>query len=173
MDDRESHLEEIIANFSRYIAVKISEYNYKRYGIAQDDLFQEIYLKIWKTLADGHDIRHLPAYIRKIVNSVVINQILASRKEIRAIESNTQIVRELHGLSGRQKNNPFHSILLDSINSLKESQKTVLYLFLMDYDIDEIAKLKGWSKGKTNNIFYRAIKEIKKNLKDKKIIYED
>jgi DNA-directed RNA polymerase specialized sigma24 family protein len=104
---------------------------------------------------------------------VVINQILASRKEIRAIESNTQIVRELHGLSGRQKNNPFHSILLDSINSLKESQKTVLYLFLMDYDIDEIAKLKGWSKGKTNNIFYRAIKEIKKNLKDKKIIYED
>jgi DNA-directed RNA polymerase specialized sigma24 family protein len=43
----------------------------------------------------------------------------------------------------------------------------------MDYDIDEIAKLKGWSKGKTNNIFYRAIKEIKKNLKDKKIIYED
>ena len=162
IDKQDSHLEEIIANFSRYIALKISEFNYTRYGIAQEDLFQEIYLKIWKALANSHNIKYMQAYIRKIVNSVVINQILISRRENKVIESQMQITRDSYKLPGSKKEEHLHNILFELINSLKESKKKVLCLFLMDYDIKEISKLQGWSKGKTNNLFYRAIKDLKK-----------
>lgn len=162
IDEKDSHLEEIIANFSRYIALKISEFNYTRYGIAQEDLFQEIYLKIWKALANSHNIKYMPAYIRKIVNSVVINQILISRKENKVIESQMQTTRDSYILPGSKKEEHLHNILFELINSLKESKKKVLYLFLMDYDIKEISILQGWSKGKAKYLFYRAIKDLKK-----------
>jgi DNA-directed RNA polymerase specialized sigma24 family protein len=42
----------------------------------------------------------------------------------------------------------------------------------MGHKINEISILIGWSLGKTNNLYYRAIKDLRKLLKEKGIFYE-
>jgi DNA-directed RNA polymerase specialized sigma24 family protein len=87
MNDKDAKLKKIITDFSRYIAIKISEYSLSRYGIFHEDIFQDIYVKLWKSIDNGRKINHLPAYIRKTINSVIINQILSNNKIEKSLDS--------------------------------------------------------------------------------------
>jgi RNA polymerase sigma factor (sigma-70 family) len=174
MDDRSEQIKKIVADFAGYIALKISEYGLSRYGISREDIFQDIYLKLWKSIIDGRTINHLPAYIRKTVNSVVINQIVSNNKNSKAIESQKREFKSVScDIIGNRYSNPLHDILFESINKLKDSKKRVLKLFLLGYKVDDISKLQGWTVGKTNNLYYRAIKDLKKLLKEQGIYHED
>jgi len=175
MNEKDAKLEKIVNDFSRYIAIKISEYSLSRYGIFQEDIFQDIYVKLWKSIDNGRNINHLPAYIRKTINSVVINQILSNKKTEKSLDAMKQ----------QFDNNPYNNaniqdingcylskILFECINKLKDSKKRVIKLYLMGHKINEISKLQGWSLGKTNNLYYRAIKDLRKLLKEKGIFHE-
>ena len=74
MSARNVQIEKLILAFSQFIFHKINTFNYQKYGIAQDDLFQEIRIKIWKAYANnGNSIRNSHAYIKKIITSVVVD----------------------------------------------------------------------------------------------------
>jgi len=176
MEPRENRIEKVIEDFSRYIIIRLNGFNLNKIGLDREDLYQEIIIKICKSLDNGNDIRHLAAYIRKIVNSVVINHFYKSRKESRIIEAQKQI--SLKSSSGTSISSTFEKDLLkkflrQSIDELIDSRKMIMRFFLLDYDIGEIAALLKWSKRKTYHLFYRAVNDLKKKLREKGISYED
>jgi DNA-directed RNA polymerase specialized sigma24 family protein len=63
--------------------------------------------------------------------------------------------------------------LLGALDEMKESQRYVISMYLSGMDLDEIAELRKWTPGKTKNLYYRGLKDLKKRLEIRGIFYEN
>jgi len=166
----------IIKRFSRFIKANIQRFNLPKRGIDPDDIFQEVKIKIWKILNSEKKIINYSSYIKKIVDSSVIDHLRRLRKDEEVIFHERQKkISERQTLYAR---NPLSDAKMEetighAIESLLKSRKKVVKLFLLDMSIEEIAISFGWSNDKTRNLLYRGLNDLKKKLKEKGIEYEN
>jgi len=59
------------------------------------------------------------------------------------------------------------------VDSLLDSRKKVVKLYLLNMTLEEIAGFFNWTPHKTRNLLYRGLNDLKKILKEKGIDYED
>jgi len=169
-------MEKIIRDLSPYLASTLGSLGYWRHGLDKDDLLQEIYIRIWKSLkGPNHNVHYFNAYLRKIVYSVFINEINRLNREKDALETGGPCLSPYEGSSGlcSTEDGILREVLVATIDSLKESKQRVLKLRLQGFTLDEIARLNRWPYRKTCSIFYRGLKELKRKLGEKGIHYED
>lgn len=169
-------LEAVLERFSRFIQAHIQKYNPQKNGIDPDDIFQEIKIKIWKILRNEKKIKNYSSYIKKIVNSSVIDQLRKSRREEGILFH--EKLKEISDcksfyIMDRAHNRGLKEIIGQSIDSLIESRRKVVRLYLLNMTIEEIATLLNWSKDKTRNLLYRGLADLKKKLKENGIEYEN
>jgi RNA polymerase sigma factor (sigma-70 family) len=169
-------IERLITDFSRYIASRINVFRFREYGIDQEDLIQDISVRIWKSLGkNDKNIRDFRSYINKIVNSVVIEAISTSRRETETLVRLRQEMPEEHGHHSQRNvtdGGPMMDALAASLNEIRASRRNVLSLFLAGLTLEEIAELKRWSRSKTNNLFYRGLADLKKKLAAKGVCHD-
>ena len=167
--------EAILNRFSSFVKAHIMKYDVLKNGIDPDDILQEVKIKIWKILDDEKRIKNHAAYLKKIVNSSVIDQIRKLKREERIF------FNEKHKWITEQKKNfikdisceiNIKEIIGQAIDSLIESRRKVVKLFLLNMTIDEIAIFLNWTKDKTRNLLYRGLSDLKKRLREKGIKYE-
>ena len=79
--ERIKKFEKLVDRFARLIEFNIQQFDPQKKGIDPDDVSQEVKIKLWKILTDEKKIYNYPSYIKKIVNSCVIDQIRRSRRE--------------------------------------------------------------------------------------------
>jgi DNA-directed RNA polymerase specialized sigma24 family protein len=60
-----------------------------------------------------------------------------------------------------------------AVESLIESRRKVVRLYLLDMTIEEISAFYNWSSNKTRNLLYRGLTDLKRTLKKKEIDYEN
>ncbi len=156
--------------------VQIYKFNPGRFGLDPDDICQEIKIKLWRVLSRERQIANFPSYIRKVVNSSVIDMlrkfkrdenVFLHEKQKRISEMKADYLSEL---SARER---LSDLLAEAVGSLIESRRRAVKLFLLDMTIEEIAAFYGWSKDKTRNLLYRGLADLKKLLREKEIDYED
>jgi RNA polymerase sigma factor (sigma-70 family) len=171
---KNEQIEKVILNFSSYIYSKVRTFNYQAYGIDRDDLIQEICIRVWKALNNGNTIRNFRPYLKKVVDSVVIDQIRESRKayQAAALQAQTQSEAQSRADHNNDGNGLLKDLLLGSLGELKESRRKVLRLYLLDYSLDQIAELMNWTRGKTQNLFYRGLRDLKKMFGKAGVSYE-
>lgn len=173
----QNYPEKLILDFSRYIVSRINSFEYQKYAIEQEDLLQSIYVRIYKIFKNSDKKRGCSRlYINRIINSVVIEAIKKSRKETEIVNTLNHNMIAVHGHAYEKSNSQSYDlkqILLRSLNELKGSRRYVIDLYLSGLELDEIAQLQKWSKGKTNNLFYRGLKDLKKRLKKRGIFHEN
>ena len=78
---KSKEFEEVIKRFTLFIKAYIQKYNLQKNGIDLDDIIQEVKIKIWKILEDEKKINNYPSYIKKIVDSSVIDTIRKLKRE--------------------------------------------------------------------------------------------
>lgn len=173
----QNYPEKLILDFSRHIVSRINSFEYQKYAIEQDDLLQSIYVRIYKIFKNSDKKRGCSRlYINRIINSVVIEAIKKSRKETEIVNTLNHNMIAVHGHAyekSKSQSYDLKQILLRSLNELKGSRRYVIDLYLSGLELDEIAQLQKWSKGKTNNLFYRGLKDLKKRLKKRGIFHEN
>jgi RNA polymerase sigma factor (sigma-70 family) len=173
----QNYPEKLILDFSRYIVSRINSFEYQKYAIDQEDLLQSIYVRIYKIFKNSDKKRGCSRlYINRIINSVVIDAIKKSRKETEIVNTLNHNMIAVHGHAyekSKSQSYDLKQILLRSLNELKGSRRYVIDLYLSGLELDEIAQLQKWSKGKTNNLFYRGLKDLKKRLKKRGIFHEN
>ncbi len=174
--DRTHEFERLIVKFSRFIEGQIQQFNPQKNGIDPDDIFQEVKIKLWNVLSDEKNIYSYSSYIKKIVNSCVIDQIRKSRRE-EGVISNEKRKKISDRRSFYKKHNSSESDLKnrvgEAVDSLIDSRRRVVRLFLLNMTLEEIAISLKWSEAKTRNLLYRGLNDLKKRLKDKGLEYED
>lgn len=172
----EKSFEVLIERFSGYIRAQIQKFEPQRSGIDPDDLTQEIRIKLWKVLKNEKKILNYSSYIKKIVDSTVIDHIRKSRRQEFALN-----IEKLKFISEQKSNyamcfsdEKMHAQLIaQAINSLMKSRQKVVRLFLLNMTLDEISIFLNWSKDKTRNLLYRGLTDLKNALKDVGIDYEN
>lgn len=175
-EKKENELHEILKRFSSLIRIHIIKFNPQRFGLDPDDITQEIRIRIWRLLQHEKNIEYYPSYIKKIVNSSVID-LLRKRKRDDGILSKEKQMR----ISEIKKNYPpayspeeeFRDTVAQAVDSLIESRRKVVRLHLLDMTIDEISSFYNWSSNKTRNLLYRGLSDLKRLLKTRGIEYEN
>jgi RNA polymerase sigma factor (sigma-70 family) len=176
MEEAEDGIEKLVIDLSSYLISKLNSLGYQRHGIERDDLLQEIHIRIWKALKDdGHNIHYFNAYLKKIVNSVFINEINKINKENKALEMAGASFDPTNGTNnyGRTTDLSLKDVLVDSLDGLNERKQRVIKLRLEGFTFVEIAQLNKWSLQKTHGIYYSGLKDLKHKLGGKGIHYED
>jgi len=168
--------EAVLNKFSRFVKINIQKFNVQKKGIDPDDISQEVKIKIWKILEDEKKINNFTSYIRKVVDSSVIDKLRKLKRE-KAI-----YIHEKHKWISEQKSNYLHEIYYDdsikevvsnAVELLIESRRKAVKLFLLNMTIEEISVFLKWSKDKTRNLLYRGLSDLKNILKEKGIELEN
>ncbi len=167
---------DIIEQFSQFIRIHIQKFEPQRKGIDPDDIHQEVKIKIWNVLTDEKKIENYASYIKKIVNSTVIDHLRRIRREERILFS--EIQRKIAERRGTYKKETideknYKNILRQSVDSLLDSRRKVVKLYLLNMTLEEIAEYFNWSLHKTRNLLYRGLNDLKKILLEKGINHED
>ena len=166
----------IVEQFSLFIRINIQKYEPQRKGIDPDDILQDVKIKIWNILTDEKKIDNYASYIRKIVNSSVIDHLRRIRREERILSSEIQRkIAERRGTYKKERidEKNYKNILGQSVDSLLDSRRKVVKLYLLNMTLEEISEFFKWSPHKTRNLLYRGLNDLKKILQEKGIEYED
>lgn len=172
---KEEELERLLNSFSNFIRIHIYKYNLQKYGLDPDDIAQEIRIKLWKVLLNEKNIDHQPSYIRKIVDSTVIDHLRKIKREEESINQGimrTIAENNLFLYSDLPSEDKIQEIVIKALNQLIDSRRKAVKLFLLNMTIEEIAKYYSWSKDKARNLLYRGLNDLKKILREKGIYYE-
>lgn len=166
---REEIFEKIIGNYAGFLKALVRKYNLERFGLDPDDMLQEIRMRIWKLVNNEKNLSSPASYLRKMVDSVVIDQIRRIRKEEELFLSEKQrLVSELESdppvydcssCSMREE-------VLKAVDQLMDSRKMVVKLYLLNMNLKEIASYLNFSEDKTRNLLYRGLADLKNILKE-------
>lgn len=173
---KSEELEVILNRFALFIKAQIQKFDLQKSGIDPDDIAQEVRIKIWKILEDEKKIINYASYIKRIIDSSVIDKIRKLKREEGIFNHEKQkLVSEYHNHYRAEitldKN--LKKIIAQAVDSLLDSRRKVVKLFLLNMTIEEIAAFFKWSKDKTRNLLYRGLADLKHTLKEKGIDYEN
>lgn len=163
--------EALIEKLSLVIQTSVRSFNPQKLGIDPEDLVQEIRIKLWKIFKSDKKIQNYSSYIKRVINSIIIDQIRALRRYEKIIDLEKQRNLQDQGIS----NLPIR-IRKDvnlAFNSLIESRRKVVRWFLFGLDISEISKILKMDETKTKNLLYRGLNDLKNILRSKGVEYED
>ncbi|MFC2167955.1 RNA polymerase sigma factor [Acidobacteriota bacterium] len=163
--------EDIIEKLSFVIQTSVQSFNPQKMGIDPEDIVQEIRIKLWKLFESDKKIQNYSSYIKRVINSIIIDQIRASRRYERIVDLEKQRKFQRQGIS----NLPTGIIKIVNLafNSLIDSRRKVVRWHLFGLNIHEISKLLKIDEIKTKNLLYRGLDDLKNILKSKGINYED
>lgn len=168
--------EALFNKFSNFIKAQINKYSIQKYGIERDDILQEVKIKLWKVIQDEKKIENSTSYIKKIVNSSVIDKLRKVKREKAVINHEKQKrIAEQYNFYTIEKEDENHAaeIVGHTVELLIDSRRKVVKLFLLGMTIGEIATYFAWSKDKTRNLLYRGLSDLKKILKERGIEYKN
>jgi DNA-directed RNA polymerase specialized sigma24 family protein len=110
-----------------------------------------------------------------VVSSTLVDCLRRSRRDERLMQHELEKIR-LEG-QGAGENMPdaaaLKKIIGEAADSLMESRRRVVKLFLLNMSVEEIAVSLDWSQDKARNLLYRGLCDMRKILKARGIEYED
>ncbi len=165
----EKDLEALLARFTNFIRAHIQKFEVQRFGIDPDDIAQEVRIKIWKLIKNEKNIVNYASYIKKIVDTVVIDQLRLLRKDeqLYRMEKQKQVAEQMNGYRPQVlRNARMKEAVGKAVESLIESRRNVVKLYLFELSIEEISRFYGWSLHKTRNLLYRGLADLKRALKE-------
>ena len=163
-------LEIFINNISESIKHIIWKNFPKTSSDEQEDITQEVKLKIWKILSSEKRIENLRSYLWKVVYTTALDIINNKTKHIKTQNEVkidfTNIISEVdvHSVESILEKKETETFLLEAINSLSQNRRIVIKLHLSGMNIIEIADFLCWSESKVNHLYYRGIEDLKKRL---------
>ncbi|MDD8021321.1 MAG: hypothetical protein PHU81_09155, partial [Acidobacteriota bacterium] len=114
-------------------------------------------------------IAYPPSYLRKVVESAVIDQIRRIRKEEEVFYTEKQkLISEVEprGSSYNEQMACLKDFIIKATDNLMDSRKTVVKLYLLNMTLPEISAYLNFTQSKARNLLYRGLEDLKKILKD-------
>ena len=166
-----NEFEALLENLSLAIQTSVQAFYPQKLGIDPEDLYQEIRIKLWKIFKSDKKIHNYSSYIKRVINSIVIDQIRASRRYEKIVDHEKQ--RNLQDKGTSYVPTRIKKDVNLAFDSLIESRREVVRWSLLGLNNNEISKILNIDETKTNNLLYRGLNDLKNILESKGIKYED
>lgn len=135
-----------------------------------DEVLQEMRIRLWRARPTSEQIDALPtSYIYRTAFAAAIDILRAHRRghamDAVALDSADALEVESTADAGRDvEQQQALDRIVKAVDSLPESRRAVVRMYLSGYDRGEIAGLLHWSEGKTRNLLYRGLAELRERL---------
>ncbi len=135
----------------------------------RQDLFQEIFINVWKNLSTFRNESHINTWIYRIsINSAINFCRLQNRVDKPCQEMNGDFIFEGDtDLKNKIALETELQQMFHAINRLTVSEKSIISLVLEGLDHASIAKICGMTEGNVRVKFHRIKKNIKKIMEEK------
>ena len=182
MDSKLLAVEETIEYFSFLIRSAIRKTCPSIDQSDMDDIEQEVKITVWKEIRKSEkEIRNLGSYIWRVAyttTSKVMKRLSEQRRAL--IDTQDEVLEQDEKFrtnttdlpEARLQNKELEEIVYASVNSLIDSRRQVVKLYLSGLTADEMTKYFGWSDGKARNLLSRGLADLRKLLQKKGIDIE-
>jgi RNA polymerase sigma factor (sigma-70 family) len=163
--DKNSEFEGLLLNYTSLMRAHIYKHQIGRFGMDVEDILQEARIKIWKLLNNEKKVANYASYIRKIVDTSVIDFFRKFKREegVYLHEINRNIAETTTGYDKDilYADMDLKDIVGNAVKGLIPSRQKVVRLYLLNMSINEISLYFKWSSSKTRNLLYRGLKDLK------------
>ncbi|MFH1943431.1 MAG: sigma-70 family RNA polymerase sigma factor [bacterium] len=162
-----SGMDQFIRNISQYIRLIFAKKFPELSSTQQEDIAQEVQIKIWRQLQKGRKIRHIKSYLWKVVSTTTLDML---NKELDCSplngdlsESNlgSEYFTKLDITADHIEKKAKLSIFKNNLEKLSRNKRIVIKLYLTGRNIREIAEFLNWGESQVNHLFYRGRDELK------------
>jgi len=170
-------IEKVINDFSYLIRSAIRKTSPSVDQSQMDDIEQEVKIKIWKEILKSEKkILNLGSYIWKVTYTTTCRIMKTLSMERKMAWSQSEESQNFAENTARDNgSSPNHhlekkelmEIIKETIDSLIESRRAVLKLYLMGMDQMEISEFFGWSEGKVRNLISRGLADLRNALRER------
>lgn len=159
-------LQDVIGRFDAFIRRTASRHGLS--GADLDDVVQDLQVRIWKSFGTSELIRRAkPTYMYRAAVSASLDLIRRRRaarsnrsKSLDEVPGSALADRSI-GVEERLAAEDLSRQVHEALARLPESRRAVVRLYLAGYDRFEIADLLGWTEGKTRNLLYRGLDDLR------------
>ncbi len=173
---KEEELERLFEQYAGFMVAQVRKYRVGRIGVEIEDVLQETRIKLWKVLRSEKNIRFYASYIKKIVDTSVIDFFRKYKREegVYLFEKSLCISERNGGYdqSYLYENMDLKDVVGLAVDRLIPSRRNIVRLYLLNMSIEEIALHFRFSLSKTRNLLYRGLKDLRKILVEKRIDVE-
>ena len=163
-------LSSILESYAQFMHRHIQKFNLLKYGLDPEDIMQDVRIKIWNFIRSDRTVYSRGAYIKKIIDSSIIDQLRRLRRQDGLfLHEKLKQIAEINRPYDHEKEAARQKALKDSIcegvERLIRSRRQVVKLYLFGFSIQEISSYLGWSVDKTRNLLYRGLADLRKYLR--------
>ena len=170
-----SELEQTIQEFSQLIRRVIKTTSPEIEYSDLDDIEQEVKLKICiELLKSEKKIYNLGSYIWRITYTTTCTM-MKKKHEQKIVSIEDKMIGQNicqkeddennFSIEKRYKKEKLLNLLEKAIDSLIDSRRRVLKLYLLGMSKDEISNFLGWTTNKVRNLLYRGLEDLRYKLK--------
>ena len=135
-----------------------------------DEVMQDVRIRLWKSGPSSEQIRALGAsYVYRVATSAAVD--LIRRRRARAtdrtesVDSLADQIPDARVSATRDlETDELHRRVLAAIETIPDSRRAVVRMYLAGYDREEIADMMAWSEAKTRNLLYRGLADLRARL---------
>jgi RNA polymerase sigma factor (sigma-70 family) len=145
----------------------------RRHGLEGDDvsdLVQEVRVRLWHALETGEKILAVPpSYVHRTAVTAALD-VLRRRRARRETPvrlsrpSGEGILGEAPATEDALGGSELEEQIALSLETIPESRRPVVRMYLAGYGREEIADLLGWTEAKTRNLLYRGLADLREKL---------
>jgi RNA polymerase sigma-70 factor (ECF subfamily) len=165
-DRLSASLEALVTRFGRMVRRVGFDHGLSEADV--EEVVQEVRIRIWKARADV--VGELQAaYVHRTAVSAALDIIRRRRSEARFSDaeladdisvSNDPSLDAQRGLEIAE----LEAGVAQVVETLAPPRRPVVRMYLQGYDREEIAELLGWTEGKTRNLLYRGLADLRAKL---------
>jgi RNA polymerase sigma factor (sigma-70 family) len=169
-------LERVVARFAQLVRDVGARHGLSAADV--DEVFQEVRIRLWRARPAGEQISALPAlYVYRAAISAARDVLRRRRRTVERSVPLDHSHPELMVASQSPVRTVERAELLRAVERALEGlappRRLAVRMHLKGYDREEIASALGWSEGKTRNLLYRGLADLRSRLQTEGIDLED
>lgn len=131
------------------------------------DLVSETFLRCWEAFRDKKDIKNPRAFLYQIARNLVVDHYREKGKAVMISADSASLPDPREGLEEKTNKNLELDRIKSCLTSLKEEyQNAIIWYYLEELPISEIAHLLGKTEGATRVLISRALQALKEKVSE-------
>lgn len=160
MKSNQKEFLEILSAYQKIIH-KVNQIYFKS-KVDKEDNFQEVVYQLWRSFKSLQDKKKPASWIYAIAINTSISKVRKdSRLEFRDSVPDIKIIDP----DKQQEQNENYQRLLNALYKLNEIDKSIMLLYMEDYNYEEIAEIVGMSRSAIGVKIHRLKSQLQKQLK--------
>jgi RNA polymerase sigma-70 factor (ECF subfamily) len=134
-----------------------------------DEVMQDVRIRLWRARSSGEQIEDLPtSYIYRTAMAAAVDLIRQRRRGSHVVDEQHTLdsgdaaaVAAPHDAAGYVEQREAQERIMRAVDALPEARRAVVRMHLAGYERSEIAALLRWTEGKTRNLLYRGLADLR------------